>query len=223
MYSSHLVTLTILSIILNYFKHYIIDFDVYVIADTQERTKYLYPSEYPHADESEFFSREEFAEIASAIFYVFGYVRVFYSEMEFIEYFIQNKLCPKQFVVYNFARDGQANGKKSLIPAFCDLMNIRYTGSNCLSLLQYKHKEQILVSMTYSVAHCRDISSCLSSLIAFRAMDSLFFWLVVFFSFNRNSAIILLLCNFSINGSCIFLSSQTEIALLQHLRASSYC
>lgn len=45
----------ILSIILNYFKHYIIDFDVYVIADTQERTKYLYPSEYPHADESEFF------------------------------------------------------------------------------------------------------------------------------------------------------------------------
>lgn len=53
----------ILSIILNYFKHYIIDFDVYVIADTQERTKYLYPSEYPHADESEFFSREEFARL----------------------------------------------------------------------------------------------------------------------------------------------------------------
>lgn len=139
----------ILSIILNYFKHYTIDFDVYVIADTQERTKYLYPSEYPHADESEFFSREEFAEIASAIFYVFGYVRVFYSEMEFIEYFIQNKLCPKQFVVYNFARDGQANGKKSLIPAFCDLMNIHYTGSNAfvISLLRNKDIYTMLLGL----------------------------------------------------------------------------
>lgn len=72
--------------ILDYYKQLTIDFDVYIIADTQEKTKYLYTSECAHADESEFFSREEFAEIASAIFYVFGYAHVFYSEMEFIEY-----------------------------------------------------------------------------------------------------------------------------------------
>lgn len=139
----------IISTILNYFKHYVIDFDVYVIADTQERTKYLYTSEYSHADESEFFSKEEFAEIASAIFYAFGYVRVFYSEMEFIEYFIQNRLNPKQFMVYNFARDGQANGKKSLIPAFCDLLNIRYTGSNAfvISLLRNKDIYTMLLGL----------------------------------------------------------------------------
>lgn len=137
----------IISTILNYFEHYAIDFDVYVIADTQERTKYLYTPECSHADESEFFSKEEFAEIASAIFYAFGYVRVFYSEMEFIEYFIENKLNPKQFVVYNFARDGQANGKKSLIPAFCDLLSIRYTGSNAfvISLLRNKDIYTVLL------------------------------------------------------------------------------
>lgn len=138
-----------ISTILNYFKHYVIDFDVYVIADTQERTKYLYTSEYSHAHESEFFSKEEFAEIASAIFYAFGYVRVFYSEMEFIEYFVQKKLNPKQFVVYNFARDGQVNGKKSLIPAFCDLLNIRYTGSNAfvISLLRNKDIYTMLLGL----------------------------------------------------------------------------
>lgn len=126
--------------ILDYFNNYEINFDVYVIADTQDRTKDLYNFEFLHADETEFFSKEEFAEIASAIFYVFGYVRVFYSEIEFIEYFLQNKLNSNEFVVYNFSRDGRANGKKSLIPAFCDLLKIRYTGSNAfvISLLRNK-------------------------------------------------------------------------------------
>ena len=131
----------IISSILSYFQHYTIDFDVYVIADTQERTKYLYTSECSHADESEFFSKEEFAEIASAIFYAFGYVRVFYSEIEFIKYFLENELNPNQFIVYNFARDGQANGKKSLIPAFCDLLNIHYTGSNAFVISLLRNKE----------------------------------------------------------------------------------
>lgn len=126
--------------ILEYFKNYEMDFDVYVVADTQNRTKNLYDFEFLHADETEFFSKDEFAEIASAIFYVFGYVRVFYSEIEFIEYFLRNNLNSNKFVVYNFSRDGRANGKKSLIPAFCDLLKIRYTGSNAfvISLLRNK-------------------------------------------------------------------------------------
>lgn len=126
--------------ILDYFKNYEMDFDVYIVADTQNRTKNLYDFEFLHADETEFFSKDEFAEIASAIFYVFGYVRVFYSEIEFIEYFLRNNLNSNKFVVYNFSRDGQANGKKSLIPAFCDLFKIRYTGSNAfvISLLRNK-------------------------------------------------------------------------------------
>ena len=138
---------------LEYFNQSNIDFDIYVIADTQNRTKYLYYPECLHANESEFFSKAEFAEIASAIFNVFGYVRVFYSEIEFLEYFIQKQLNPNQFVVYNFARDGQANGKKSLIPAFCDLLKIRYTGSDAFVISLLRNK-----SIFTSVLEAKNIS-----------------------------------------------------------------
>ena len=65
-----------------------------------------------------FFSRTEFAEIVSAIFNCFGFARVFYSEIEFIKYVLDNNILKSECIVYNFSRDGRANGKKSLIPAF---------------------------------------------------------------------------------------------------------
>lgn len=127
--------------ILDYFHKETIDFDVYIIADTQDRTKFMYASSELHANEDEFFSREEFAEIASAIFYVFGYAKVFYSELEFIEYFFDKGLAPYKFIVYNLARDGKINGKKSLIPSFCDLLGIRYTGSNAFTISLLRNKD----------------------------------------------------------------------------------
>ena len=103
---------------LNYFQKIDINFDLYIIADAQEKTALL--SQYiPHADDSEFFSRKEFAEIASALFYIFGFAKVFYSELNFIEYVIKEKPLPSECYVYNFSRDGVAQGKKSLIPSFC--------------------------------------------------------------------------------------------------------
>lgn len=117
-----------------------IDFDLYVIADAQEKTIKESDNRIYHADENEFFSRTEFAEIASALFNVFGFVKVFYSEITFIEYFIHNNINPSDCIVYNLARDGRSQGKKSLIPAFCDLYHIRYTGSDAfvISLLRNK-------------------------------------------------------------------------------------
>lgn len=117
-----------------------IDFDVYVIADAQVQTIKESDNRICHADESEFFSRTEFAEIASALFNVFGFVRVFYSEISFIEYIIRNNVNPNGCIVYNLARDGKTQGKKSLIPSFCDLYHIKYTGSDAfvISLLRNK-------------------------------------------------------------------------------------
>lgn len=118
-----------------------IDFDVYIVADTQNNTVRDSDPRICHADESEFFSRTEFAEIASALFNVFGFARVFYSEVSFIEYFISKNIDPRGCIVYNFSRDGAKQGKKSLIPAFCDLYNLRYTGCDAfvISLLRNKH------------------------------------------------------------------------------------
>lgn len=131
---------TVISI-LDYYKKINIDFDVYVVADAQEKTCKFMPERIIHANENEFFSRTEFAEIMSAIFNCFGFVKVFYSEIEFIQYILSNNIQQSECIVYNFSRDGRSNGKKSLIPAFCDLLNIKYTGSNAfvISLLRNKY------------------------------------------------------------------------------------
>jgi len=127
--------------ILSFYKDIIFDYDVYIVADLQTRTRKINPNQIMHADENEFFSRSEFAEITSAIFYSFGFARTFYSELEFIRYMLEKNICYNECIVYNFARDGRANGKKSLIPAFCDLLNIMYTGSDAfvISLLRNKY------------------------------------------------------------------------------------
>lgn len=124
---------------LDYFQKIDINFDLYIIADIQNKTSQM--SDYIiHADDSEFFSRKEFAEIASTLFYVFGFAKVFYSEIEFIEYILKEKPLTNECYIYNFSRDGICEGKKSLIPSFCDLCGLRYTGSNAfiISLLRNK-------------------------------------------------------------------------------------
>ncbi|ADV69656.1 TPA: D-alanine--D-alanine ligase [Streptococcus suis] len=43
-------------------------------------------------------------------------------------------------LVYNLARDGRKEGKKSLIPSFCDYFSINYTGSNALTVSLCRNK-----------------------------------------------------------------------------------
>ncbi|MEG0409170.1 MAG: hypothetical protein RR623_09880 [Bacilli bacterium] len=95
-----------------------------------------------HSDPSEFFTKAEFAGIISSITYNFPYVRIFYSETEFMKYFFDNpKINVSNSLVFNFARDGVSEGKKSLVPAFCSLYSLKYTGSNpfVISLLRNKY------------------------------------------------------------------------------------
>lgn len=124
---------------LNYFQKININFDLYIVADTQEKTSKI--TQYiAHADDSEFFSRKEFAEIASALFYIFGFAKVFYSELDFIEYILKEKPLSSECYIYNFSRDGISEGKKSLIPSFCDLCGLRYTGSNAFTISLLRNK-----------------------------------------------------------------------------------
>lgn len=126
--------------ILNQFATEPITYDVYIVANTREKTLAPRPQALRHASSDEFFSRAEFSEIASAIFDVFGYVKVFYSELDFIQYALEHCIKREECLVYNLARDGIVPGKKSLIPATCDLLGLRYTGSNAfvISLLRNK-------------------------------------------------------------------------------------
>lgn len=134
---------------LAYFKNIDLDFDLLIIADTQNKT--TNDSNYiVHTDESEFFSRKEFAEIASTLFYIFGYAKVFYSEWDFIKFVIDERPSSTECYIYNFSRDGIAEGKKSLIPAFCDLCGLKYTGSNAFTISLLRNKwifTQVLSNM----------------------------------------------------------------------------
>lgn len=127
--------------ILNDFNSDTINYEIIIIANTYNIKKETKQWNYSHALFDEFFSREEFAEISSAIYNIFGFVKVFYSEVEFVKYVIENTIDIDNTIVFNFSRDGIHEGKKSLIPAFCDLFGIKYTGSNAfvISLLRNKY------------------------------------------------------------------------------------
>lgn len=130
-----------INIILKEFKSERFKYTAWIIANINE-TVQSEESFIKHTNFSEFFSKAEFASIASAIISIFGYVRIFYSETEFINHVISKKesLNTNNIIVFNFSRDGIHEGKKSLIPAFCNLFGIKYLGSNpfVISLLRNK-------------------------------------------------------------------------------------
>lgn len=117
-------------------------FEIWIVANVIE-TIHEKESYVNHTNFSEFFTRAEFALISSAISKISGFTRVFYSELELIEYVLANKshIDIERTLVFNFSRDGIREGKKSLIPAFCDLLDIMHTSSNpfVISLLRNKH------------------------------------------------------------------------------------
>lgn len=125
-----------ISLIINELKKNSNSLEAFVIVNTLKPSTEL----VSQTTEDELFSRTEFAEIASAIYDAFGFVRVFYSESEFLSFILSNKIDIQNTFVFNFARNGTKEGKKSLIPAFCDLYDIRYTGSNAFVISFIRNK-----------------------------------------------------------------------------------
>lgn len=94
---------------------------------------------------TEYFSDDEFEQIIS----MFGSVGLdtdfFTYEDDFFRYVIENE--PSNLLVYNAAQSGTGPGRKSLVPAFCNLHGIPCAGSNAyvVSLCRQKyHVNRIL-------------------------------------------------------------------------------
>lgn len=106
--------------------------DIYLVANAQDYTKKVSEYDIIHSSNSEFFSAEELGEIASSLFEIGCYVSIFYTELDFIKFVLNNnfRLDYENLLIINLSRDGNLEGKKSLVPAFCDMMGIRYSGSN---------------------------------------------------------------------------------------------
>lgn len=97
-----------------------------------------------HMD-TEYFSDDEFEQIIS-MFSTCGLDTDYFTyEDDFFRYIIEHS--PNKAIVYNAAQSGTGPGRKSLVPAFCNLHNIPCTGSNpyVVSLCRHKyHVNQIL-------------------------------------------------------------------------------
>lgn len=99
---------------------------------------------------TEFFSENEMEEIVSC-FRQFGiYTKIYFDENEFIRATLEgeHKIFGKRnIIVYNSSQKGTGPGRKSLLPAFCNLNKLNIIGSNAyvVSLCRHKyHYNQIL-------------------------------------------------------------------------------
>lgn len=99
----------------------------------------------PCSFDTEYFSDDEFEQVVSMFSAVSTSMDVFTYEDDFFRYVINNS--PPNLLVYNAAQSGTGPGRKSLVPAFCNLHGIPCTGSNAyvVSLCRHKyHVNQIL-------------------------------------------------------------------------------
>ena len=108
--------------------------------------------------ESEYYSIKQFEEISSAIINLGFSLKTYFDEGDFIKDYSNGVLkdnYPKKIIVLNSAQKGIAEGRKSLIPAFCELNNLLHTNSSAyissFSRDKY-HWNSLLENSNYNVA-----------------------------------------------------------------------
>ncbi len=103
---------------------------IVVVANVRNKTGNYKDYTLKMANENEFFSLDEFHEITDGIRQLELFTKVYYNELMFVDEILTKRYDPNNIIVVNFARNGITEGKKSFVPCFCDLLNIKYTGSD---------------------------------------------------------------------------------------------
>lgn len=90
---------------------------------------------------TEHFSVEEFNEIYQGIITAGYYIQaVYYNELDFISDYMEHPNRFEHCLIYNLSRNGLGDNKKTLIPAFCELVGLNYTTSSSLSCALCRNK-----------------------------------------------------------------------------------
>lgn len=90
---------------------------------------------------TERFSVEEFHEIYQGIVSAGFYIQaVYFNELDFISDYVEHSNRFENCLVYNLARNGLGENKKTIIPAFCELNGIAYTTSSSLTCALCRNK-----------------------------------------------------------------------------------
>lgn len=91
--------------------------------------------------ETERFSIEEFNEIYQGIVAAGYFVQaIYFNEIDFINDYIEHPDRYKNSIIYTLARNGLGDNKKTIIPSFCELLDLRYTTSPSLSCALARNK-----------------------------------------------------------------------------------
>lgn len=91
--------------------------------------------------ETERFSIKEFNEIYQGIVNAGYYIQaVYYNELDFINDFVEQPQRFRNCLIYNLTRNGLGDNKKTIIPAFCELVGLNYTSSASLPCALCRNK-----------------------------------------------------------------------------------
>lgn len=91
--------------------------------------------------EAERFSIDEFNEIYQGIVAAGYFVQaIYFNEIDFINDYIEHPERYKNSLIYSLARNGLGDNKKTLVPAFCELLGLKYTTSPSLSCALARNK-----------------------------------------------------------------------------------
>lgn len=112
-----------------------------------------------HSDvESEFYSSKQLIDVKESVEQI-GYECIYYyDEATFINEFENNKIenvKKKELLVINTAQKGNTIGRKSLIPAYCDMNNIIYTNSNAYVSSNIRNKFQNYLTLKDHLPICK--------------------------------------------------------------------
>lgn len=117
------------------------DIAIIVVANVNANNDY-----HAHSLKTEFFAENEYEEIITGFRENGFYVVLQRNEMDFFRWYLNDgikEIGKKYIAVYNAASGGNGPGKKSLIPAFCNLNKIPITSSNPYVVGLCRHKYHI--------------------------------------------------------------------------------
>lgn len=93
--------------------------------------------------ETEFLSDEELEQIIEMFYQNNIPYKVFQNEKAFMSFVLEKNEIKPETIVYNSAQSGTGAGRKALVPAFCNLFNIKVTGSNPYVVSLCRHKYHV--------------------------------------------------------------------------------
>jgi D-alanine-D-alanine ligase len=120
------------------------DFVIILLGNVKEITSNFSDYDFGTSVISEYYSLEKYKKILFGLRNIGYEVLCYFDEMDFISDYLTGKIRNnyyKKMIVFNFAQKGIVQGRKSLVPAFCDMNEIIHTNSNAFvsSLLREKY------------------------------------------------------------------------------------